>query len=297
MRPLPAALRASLATGVTTLARCWVLTRRDGVTLGFTEHDRDLIVDGVTCRAATGIAGTEVVARLGFAADAHEVHGALSDDTLAEMDLAAGRWDDAAVTLWLVDWSNPAVCVRLRAGSIGEVTRAGAAFIAEVRGLSHRLDETRGRLYAAGCDADLGDARCGIDLAAASWRASGSIVAIVGATRIVVAGLDAFDTDWFTQGRLAFTSGANAGSAVEVKAHRRDDGATSLSLWQRLPEPIAIGDAFTITAGCDKDFATCRDRFANAANFRGCPHMPGNDFVLRYAVSGETGNDGTSLSE
>ena len=62
-----------------------------------------------------------------------------------------------------------------------------------------------------------------------------------------------------------------------------------------MPEPIAAGDTFVVTAGCDKRFATCRDRFDNVVNFRGFPHIPGNDFVMRYAVPGEPGNDGGSL--
>ena len=34
--------------------------------------------------------------------------------------------------------------------------------------------------------------------------------------------------------------------------------------------------------GCDRQLSTCRDRFDNVANFRGFPHIPGNDFVLKY---------------
>jgi uncharacterized phage protein (TIGR02218 family) len=56
-------------------------------------------------------------------------------------------------------------------------------------------------------------------------------------------------------------------------------------------DPIAVGDTFTITADCDKGFATCRDRFANAVNFGGFPHMPGNDFALSYPTRGDQ-NDG-----
>jgi uncharacterized phage protein (TIGR02218 family) len=70
-----------------------------------------------------------------------------------------------------------------------------------------------------------------------------------------------------------------------------------IDLWQQMPQPIAAGDTFVVTAGCDKRFATCRDRFANGVNFRGFPHIPGNDFVVRYPVSGEPGNSGASLQK
>jgi len=101
--------------------------------------------------------------------------------------------------------------------------------------------------------------------------------------------LDGFADGLFTAGKLTFTGGANAGFAVEVKTHRVALDGVLIELWQKTPEPIALSDAFTVTAGCDKRFSTCRDRFANAVNFRGFPHIPGNDFVISYPVPGRGG--------
>jgi uncharacterized phage protein (TIGR02218 family) len=295
MRTLPPALATALKSGATTLARCWILRRRDGVVQGFTEHDEDLAIGEVVCRAASGFDGSEVSSRLGFAADAHELVGALAADTLSEDDLASGRFDGAAVELWLVDWSAPANRLLLRGGELGEVTRAGGEFTAEVRGLAFRLDEARGRLYTATCDADLSDARCGVDLAAPAFRAAGTVRAVTSATRLLADSLAAYADGWFTGGRLSWTSGANAGLAVEIKSHRVDEAGVALSLWQPPAQPVAAGDAFVVTAGCDKRFDTCSLRFANAVNFRGFPHIPGNDVVIRYAVAGEPGHDGSAL--
>ena len=140
--------------------------------------------------------------------------------------------------------------------------------------------------------ADLGDARCGIALDDSAYRGAGSIVEVLGASLVRVAGLDSFANDWFTRGRLTFTGGPNAGLAVEVKEHRIEADGVRLALWQRMPAPLAEGDLFAVTAGCDKRFESCRAKFANAVNFRGFPHLPGNDFVARYAVPGEPGHDG-----
>ncbi len=82
---------------------------------------------------------------------------------------------------------------------------------------------------------------------------------------------------------------------VEVRAHRVIGGSAEFDLWQRAARPIAVGDAFQVTAGCDKRAATCRERFANIANFRGFPHMPGNDFIIRMPQQGEPGLDGGSF--
>lgn len=123
MRTIPATLQAKLESGVTTLCRCFVLTRRDGTVQGFTDHDEDIVLNGVLCRAGTGLAASEVSARLGLAVDGAEISGALADDGLNEADLAAGRYDAARVQTWLVDWSAPALHVLLNTATLGEVRR------------------------------------------------------------------------------------------------------------------------------------------------------------------------------
>src|SRR5687767_7592254 len=211
MRTIPSALQAKLDSGVTTLARCWIITRRDGVVMGFTDHDANLTVAGTLCQAGTGLNASEATARLGLQVDGSEIAGALSDDSLAESDLAAGRYDAASIEMHLVDWSEPTLNVLLAKGVLGEVRREGAAFTAEFRSLAHRLNEESGRLYTATCSADLGDARCGVDLTHAALRGDGAVAALAGTSAFRASGLGAFADDWFTAGKLTFTSGANAG--------------------------------------------------------------------------------------
>jgi uncharacterized phage protein (TIGR02218 family) len=138
------------------------------------------------------------------------------------------------------------------------------------------------------CDADLGDARCGIDLTGAAYHAAGSVVALLSAARVFTAGgLSAFASGWFSGGKLIFASGANAGLAMEVKAHGKSGSAVTLELWQSMPGPVVPADGFTITAGCDKSFATCKAKFSNGTRFRGFPYMPGNDAVIAYPSSAD----------
>jgi uncharacterized phage protein (TIGR02218 family) len=288
-------LAEHLASGVTTTCRCWRLTRRDGTVQGFTDHDEDLRFDGTVFRAGSGFEGSELEERFGLAVTGTEIHGALANDSISEQDLDAGRYDDAKVELFLVNWNEVEQRLLLRAGNLGEVRREGGAFAAEVRGISARLNEERGRIYGATCDADLGDTRCSFDISAPEFRGEGTVLGVDGASLIRVSGLDSFADGWFTRGKLTFISGANAGLDIEVKEHRLEGGEVRVALWQRLPEPIADGDLFVVTAGCDKRFETCRSKFSNAVNFRGFPTLPGNDFVAGYAVSGEPGHDGSVL--
>jgi uncharacterized phage protein (TIGR02218 family) len=270
-----------------------VIRRIDGVTQGFTDHDEDVALGDVVCRAGSGLLGSEATQKLGFSADSSEIAGALADDTLNEDDLAAGRYDSASVEVWLADWTEPDLRVLLAKGTLGEVRREGPAFSAEVRGQSERLSQDSGRLYTSTCATDLGDRRCGIDLADPAFRGSGSVSLLNATSSFTASGLEPFDDDWFSAGKLTFTSGANAGVSVEVKHHRKD-AAVTIELWQAMPEAIAAGDTFVVTAGCDKRFQTCHDRFNNLLNFRGFPHIPGNDFVISYPLPGQPGNDGAS---
>jgi uncharacterized phage protein (TIGR02218 family) len=295
MRSIPPALQAKLASGVTTLANCWTLTRRDGVVQGFTDHDEDLVVNDILCRAGTGFVASEVTGRFDLSIDGAEISGALADDSLSEADLAAGRYDAASVETWLVDWSDPSLKVLIAYSTLGEVKREGEAFTAELRGLADVLSQDSGRLYTARCGADLGDVRCTVDLTAAGRHGAGSVARADSTSVVIVDGLSSFAEGVFTAGRLLWTSGANEDLAVEIKDHRLVSGEVWLSLWQAMPESISVGDAFTLTAGCDKQFSTCRDRFANGVNFRGFPQIPGNDFIIAAPDSGAV-NDGGSMS-
>ncbi|HUH77035.1 MAG TPA: phage BR0599 family protein, partial [Devosia sp.] len=50
---------------------------------------------------------------------------------------------------------------------------------------------------------------------------------------------------------------------------------------------VAVGDTLRVTAGCDRRFASCKAKFGNAVNFRGFPHIPGSDYVLRHPRHGD----------
>jgi len=294
MRTIPQNLAAHLAEGATTLCHCWRLIRRDSAAFGFTDHDRDLSFGGTVYAARSGLEAAEATAELGFAVGGGEVAGALVSAGITEDDIASGLYDDASVETWLVNWSSVDERVLLDIGSIGEIRRADGGFVAEVRGLMHRFDEERGRLFRATCSAELGDAQCGIDLARSAYTGTGTVTRTDGALVIAASGIG-FADGWCNAGRLTWLTGDNAGVSVEVKVHRAVSGVDEFDLWQRAPQVIKTGDTFRITAGCDKTHAMCRRKFDNVANFRGFPHMPGNDFIIRMPQQGEPGLDGGSF--
>lgn len=286
MRTLPSGLAAHLAIGATTLCWCWRLTRRDGHRQGFTDHDRDLEFEGTIFEAAAGFEASEIREGLGLAVSNLDIEGALSSASLTEEDLAAGLYDDAEVEIFRVNWSDVNQRVLMRLGTLGEVKRSGQAFAAEVRGLSHYLQQPKGRIFQYACDADLGDQRCGVSLDAPAFSGTGTVDAVLSERRFTATGLDGFQSDWFTRGLVRFTSGAATGQEIEVRLHGRRNGVTTLEVWQPVRLPLVTGQTFAVTAGCDKTHATCRAKFANIANFRGFPHMPGNDFLTAVSRPG-----------
>ena len=153
-----AALDAHLATGTTQVARCWAVTRRDGMRYGFTDHDMKIVFENIEFKPETGLTATALSQTTGLSVDNTEAVGALSDAAITEEDITAGRFDGAEVQAWLVQWDAPENRVLQFRGSLGELTRANGAFTAELRGLAEAMNSATGRVYLRPCAAVLGDA-------------------------------------------------------------------------------------------------------------------------------------------
>lgn len=294
MKSLSPAFQAHLDEGTTTLAWCWRIVRGDGTTFGFTDHDRTLAFDGTDFEPESGLTASEVRSGSDLSVDAQDAEGVLTSDRITETDILDGRWDNAEVEVWRVNWNDSAQRVLMRRGAIGQIRRGRLAFVAEVRSLAHVLGQTVGRTFQATCDAALGDARCSVDLDALAFRGTGSVIDLLRDRTFTAAGLGGFAAGWFTFGTVEWTSGANAGRRAEIVAHDLTDGIAVLTLLEAPARSIAEGDGFTIRAGCDKRMETCGAKFANVANFRGFPHISGQDAVLRYATK-DGGHDGSVL--
>lgn len=267
-------MTAFLASELTSFALCWRLERRDGVALGFTSHDLDLTVEGLLYRASPGIAPSAIEDAAIGEASAFEVAGAVSAASLSDADLRAGRWDGAGVRLLAVDWEDPGRFVQLARGELGGVTVRKGAFTADVKGAGAVLDRPIVEETSPECRAELGDARCRVPLAgrtvvARTLSAAGASVTVDRAEPV------ANGWGW---GRLRWLDGRNGGLVQPVLA----SAGSTLTLAAPPRFAVIPGTRVELVEGCDKSFDTCRTRFANAANFRGEPHLPGLDLLTRY---------------
>ena len=194
MKLLPPSLQSHLDSGTTTLAWCWRITRRDGDALrlhrsrprprlrrhhvrGRHRLHRHRDQGAGRPRASTTWRSPAPSSRI-----------ASQRTTLRRPLRRCGRRDLARQL-----GRTPTERVLMRSGSLGEVRRTGTAFTAEVRGLAHYLQQPKGRLFQYGCDADLGDARCGIDLTSPVYRGEGAIVTALSARLFTANGLATFD--------------------------------------------------------------------------------------------------------
>ena len=256
-----------------TLAFCWRLERRDGVTIGLTSHDRDLAIDHVRYRAAPGMTPSAV--RSGITAEGSDtdVEGALVADAISERDLMAGRWDGATLELRLTEWDAPGeMWLLLGKGEIGSVARRAGAFTAELVGAMAVLQAPASISTSPDCRATLGDRQCRVDLAGRRKIVS------VGAVEDAVVGLSGLDEGIYAFGTLRWLTGPNCGTVQAVV----DNDTDQVTLADPPPFPVAAGTLALLTEGCDRQLETCRSRFANVLNFRGEPYLPGTDLLTRY---------------
>ncbi|ARJ68710.1 DUF2163 domain-containing protein [Paracoccus contaminans] len=294
MKTLPPALQAHLDDGTTTLAWCWKITRADGQSFGFTDHDCPLVFGGTDYEPESGLSASEIRAGSDLSVDSQDAQGALTSGRITETDILDGRWDNALVEVWRVNWNALGQRVLIRRGAIGELRRGRMSFVAEVRSMAHVLGQTVGRVYQGTCDAALGDSRCGVNIAAAAYRGTGAVVDPIRDGAFTASGLGGFASGWFSFGHLEWTSGPNSGRLAEVMLHEIASGVVTITLLEAPVRAVAGGNAFTIRAGCDKRSATCAAKFSNIANFRGFPHIPGQDAVVRYATA-DGGHEGAVL--
>ncbi|HVY88249.1 MAG TPA: DUF2163 domain-containing protein [Hyphomonadaceae bacterium] len=287
MRQISDAFAARLAADVTSLCLCWRWRRTDAAVFGATDHDEPVAFGGLSYEPANGLQGATFETSAGLAPGRAMAEGALSLDFMTEADLGAGLWNGAKVEVWRVDWKAPEHGVCIWSGQLSEVSRQGTKFTAELVSLKADLERPIGRVYSRQCDADVGDARCKVDLFDAAYRAEGVVIEALGAESFLTSGLGGFDSGWFAGGVLSWTGGANVGAVARVLRHA--SGEIELAAAPRFA--IEAGDSFTVTVGCDKGFAMCGARFNNRVNFRGFPHMPAPEAVLAGPAADQA-NDG-----
>lgn len=253
---------------------CWWLKRRDGVVMGFTEHDRDLIMDGVCYHASGGMMSTALMCKENLSIDHMDIEGILQHDMISEVDIVSGKYAYAELRIYQVDFAHlPYVKKLIKRGWMGEITLKDHRFIATLEGLTNRLHQEIGEHYSASCRAEFGDHHCKKDRAAYCYQGS---IEHVYDTHSFYDSQTAYDDDYFSHGVLTWLSGKHQGTCSEIHSYRQGVFEIRYPLYY----PMEKGDRYEVVAGCDKRKQTCALRFQNVINFRGEPHIPGPKNML-----------------
>lgn len=284
MRTIPTAFQTHLNGDVLTLALCVKLTRADGTVLAFTGHDEDIRFDGLLYEAGACADPSAMRNELGGAVGNLDIMGLLDSDFLTEADVIAGLYQGCTIDFYNVNWSaaKPRTSTNdgyiIARGFIGEITLGDAGYTAEVRFLWQLLQQQIVEVTSPTCRAQVYDSRCGVNPAAFTF--SRTVNAVTDRYTCIFAA-DAHATGYFDQGWVTFTSGANAGIEREVKRHTLSGGSSTITVQDPWPYDVAVSDVANLIKGCNRAFSTCVSDFANGVNFRGEPHLPGNDKVLK----------------
>jgi uncharacterized phage protein (TIGR02218 family) len=278
-----------------------------------TEHDKDIVIAvgspenqyAGTYVTQAGITGSDVKSTSDMSVDNMEVQGAINagDLTLVDLeaaDIEAGLFDDATVTLFFVNWQAPDDGqIVLRTGNVGEIRRTSENhYTTEIRGLAQRLTQQLLRTYGPSCDAELGDSRCTVNVAALTR--TGTVTAVTSNRLFAVtisAGSPTFPVGDFNGGLLTWTAGANNTFSMEVK--REATGSPQeLQLYLPMPYDVEVGDTFSIKPGCDKTAAMCKGQFANLVNFRGHgAWVPGQGEIMVFGGQTATRSEIDTIEE
>ena len=276
MKTLTAGTQSHLDSGDYTLCICWKITRTDAVVSGFTNHDIPVTVDGLEYSAISGAAPTNIESTRGMAVDNLDINGILSDVGITVADIEAGLYDHAELHIFEVNYKDTTEIVKLKRGWLGEV-RTAESFFAEFRSLTQALQQTIGKIITPDCPHETGDGDCTLSMVAFTF--TGALTSVTDRETFADTSRTEAD-DYFKYGKLTMTSGANNGLSKEVKGYTLSTG--TFQLFEPFPYDQDVADTYEVEAGDDKTFATCRDKFSNAVNFGGYPHVPTVDQVSKF---------------
>lgn len=282
MRNFSSALRQHLQSETTNLCYCWKIIRKDGFSLGFTDHDKDIFLHDICFQSQNSLAVNAVENSIGFQSVGAHISGALSSDLISIEDLDAHLYDNATLETWVVNWADINQNFLLDISIFGDVTKGDFSYHVNVSTMASLFDQTKGRYYQIECPLKLGDVQCTVDLNSPNYFAYAEVQRIISSSQIIVKA-SGYNSLWFQSGTLIFVDDHHKTHSLLIKEHMQLNDLATLTLWDNLPTSIPISSQVQLIAGCNKTLSMCSAKFKNQNNYRGFPHIPGNDILMSFA--------------
>ena len=259
-------------------ARLWQITRQDGTIFRFTDHIKQIEFEGETFDPAGGISASAHSKTAELSIHNIEVYGMISSSIISFEDLNTGKFRNAEIQEWWVDWQYPWVGHFVYARFwITDMKFSGEFWDAQIEGLSRFLRPKIGNVYNRLCRHDFGDAACTINLA--TYTVSGTITTVDQQRySFSDSSLAGTGSDYFNYGYVEWLTGNNAGLKHEIKEF--EDVAGRFIPYLPTEFDIQIGDTFNAVRGCPKTYDFCLNSVNNLINFGGFPYTPGMDKMV-----------------
>jgi len=254
----------------TTICNCWEITLTNSTVVRITNHDKNLPFMGETFEAASGFDTSMLETGENLTTDNGEMTVILSTSGIKQSDIFGGMYDGARVKVWSVNWADTGDYCALPGGFLRSVKSSNKGVgVFELVSLSDKLTKPVGLSMEITCNADVGDTRCGVNLAA--FTQSGTVTSVTDQSSFDDSGTGQAD-GYFSYGKITWLTGLNSGVTREVRVFL----GGNFQLFKESPYTIEIGDTYSAHAGCDRLVDTCINKFSNIENFRAFHFIPGN---------------------
>ena len=260
------------------LVRCWKIKTKNNELLAFSTADIDFEYDNILFHSISGNDIKEQTSNIDVEKDELILSLYVNNNIIKEKDILSGKYDNAEVEVFIVDLLHlDKQKITLINGNIDSITLKNQQFIANVSGLKNQLNKIIGDVYSPICRARFCDNKC--KLSKINYTYSAEISTIYDNRTFFTNNKDILSKNngYFDNGIITFKSGLNKNNSIGI----RQFTSGNFTLILDTPYKMEIGDKFEVIAGCDKQFNTCINKFNNAINFRGEPHLPGIELLLK----------------
>lgn len=245
-----------------------------GDAIYLTGHVKDLVIGSNTYRTDYGYEFTGQSSNSTFAPGSLDITGIADLAGVDYDEIISGVFDNARIYAFATTWTNPVEDEEpIGLAFMGRITLQDTRYKAEVMMAIDALNQVVGDTYSAACPKKFGGqefAGCGIDLAAIT--VTGAITGVVSNSQFSDSGRTE-DDDYFGEGTISFTTGANAGlKPMEIKTYTGASG--TIIVHEAFHYPVTIGDQYSMIPGCRKRKSDCIDKWNNIVNFGGFSFIP-----------------------
>ena len=250
---------------------CIRIVAVSGLTIRLTQYPKNLAMsNGQVYQSTVGYEFTGYQATTSFSPSVVDLEGIAGFAGIDKDSVASGVFDNARCYLFATTWNNPVEDYEpILLSFLGKTTLQDNRYRIEEMAMVDALNQSVGGTYTAACQKRFG----GQEFAGCKKVpivVSGALTSVTSQFTVTDSGRGEA-SGFFTEGKMAFTSGPNAGlKSQEIKVH---SAGGIITVHEPFYYPPAIGDTYTLTEGCLHTMAACQAK-GNILNFGGYSFIP-----------------------